>query len=78
MNKIGIRGEVGHRVLNRAGETIPEVLTHLRKSLFSMYDPEHTDVNIGTSSVAVYAKGTGLYDFGYSGDKRPDTSKKTW
>jgi len=37
-----------------------------------MYDLEHTDVNIDTTSVAVYAKGTDLFDFGYSRDKRPD------
>ena len=51
---------------------MPEVLTHLRRSLFSMYDLEHTDVNIDTTSVAVYGKGTGLYDFGYSRDRRSD------
>ncbi|MGE4212705.1 MAG: transposase [Candidatus Methanomethylophilaceae archaeon] len=75
-NELGIRCEVSHRMLNRAversGEIMPEVLTHLRKALFSMYDLEHTDVNIDTTSVAVYAKGTELYDFGYSRDKRPD------
>jgi len=75
-NEIGIRGNVSHRMLNRAiertGEIMPEVLTHLWKSLFSMYDLEHTDVNIDAASVSVYAKGTGLYDFGYSGDRRPD------
>jgi len=51
---------------------MPEVLAHLRKRLFSIYDLEHTDVNIDTTSVAVYTKGTSLYDFGYSRDKRPD------
>ncbi|MFA7065107.1 MAG: transposase [Bacilli bacterium] len=75
-NELGIRSEVSHRAINRAvercGEIMPEVLSHLRKALFSMYDLEHTDVNIDTTSVAVYAKGTGLYDFGYSRDKRPD------
>ncbi|MGE4212305.1 MAG: hypothetical protein AB7E75_02955 [Candidatus Methanomethylophilaceae archaeon] len=75
-NEPGIRCEVSHRMLNRAversGGIVPEVPAHLRKRLFSMYDPEHTDVNIDTTSVAVYAKGTELYDFGYSRDKRPD------
>ena len=75
-NELGIRGEVSHRMINRAveraGEIMPEVLVHLRRGLFSTYDLEHTDVNIDTTSVAVYAKGTGLYDFGYSRDKRPD------
>lgn len=52
--------------MERSGEIMPEVLAHLRKRLFSIYDLEHTDVNIDTTSVAVYAKGTGLYDFGYS------------
>ncbi len=75
-NELGIRGEMSHRMINRAvercGEIMPEVLVHLRRGLFSIYDLEHTDVNIDTTSVAVYAKGTGLYDFDYSGDKRPD------
>lgn len=75
-NEPGIRSEAGHRAINRAveryGEIMPEVLSHLRKVLFSTYDLEHTDVNINNTSVAVYAKGTGLYDFGYSRDKRPD------
>ena len=59
-NELGIRGKVSHRAINRAvertGEIMPEVLTHLRRSLFSMYDLEHTDVNIDTTSVAVMAK----------------------
>jgi len=75
-NEPGIRGEVSHRMIDRAvercGEIMPEVPSHLRKALFSTYDPEHTDVNIDTASVAVYAEGTGSYDFGYSRDKRPD------
>lgn len=75
-NELGIRVGVSHRMINRAveryGEIMPEALVHLRRTLFSMYDLEHTDVNIDTTSVTVYAKGTGLHDFGYSGDKRPD------
>ena len=67
---------MSHCVLNRAversEEIMPEVLTRLQKTLFSMYDPEHTDVNIDTTSVAVYAEGTGSYDFGCSRDRRPD------
>jgi len=53
-NGPGIRCEVSHRMLNRAversGGIVPEVLAHLRKRLFSMYGPEHTDVNIDTAS----------------------------
>ena len=77
-NELGIRSKVSHRAINRAveraGEIMPKVLTHLRKALFSMYDLEHTDVNIDTTSVAVYGKGTGLYDFGYSRPKSPELS----
>ena len=75
-NELGVRKEISHRMLNRAteriGENMPEALSHLRRSLLSLYDLPHTDVNIDTSSVAVYAKSTELYDFGYSRDKRPD------
>mgnify|MGYP000870724305 CR=1 FL=1 len=51
---------------------MPEVLTYLRKCLFSLYDLEHKDVNIDISSVTAYAKGTELYDFDYSEDKLSD------
>lgn len=75
-NELGIEREISHRMLNRAvdrvGESMPEALLRLRRSLLRMYDLPHTDVNIDTSSVAVYAKETELYDFGYSRDKRPD------
>ncbi|MCK9323737.1 MAG: hypothetical protein M0P07_07300 [Candidatus Methanomethylophilaceae archaeon] len=41
-NETGIRGIVSHRAINRTvertGDIMSEVLTHLRKSLFSMYD----------------------------------------
>ena len=80
-NEPGIRGEVSHRAIDRAvercGEIMPEVLSHLRKALFSTYDPEHTDVDIDTASVAVYAEGTGSYDLGYPRDKRPDPVRRT-
>ncbi len=75
-NELGIRKEISHRMLNRAidrvGECMPEALSRLRRSLLDIYDFEHTDVNIDTTSVAVYGKGTELFDFGYSRDKRPD------
>lgn len=44
-NEPDIRSEVSHRMIDRAvercGEIVPEVLSHLRKALFSMYDPEY-------------------------------------
>ena len=43
-------------------------------ALFSIYDLEHTDVKIDTISVAIYAKGIGLYVFGYSRDRYSDLS----
>lgn len=62
-NELGIRKEISHRMLDRAteriGECMPEALSHLRRSLLTLYDlPPHTDQNIDTSSVAVYAKDT--------------------
>jgi len=44
----------------------------VRDSPFGIYDLEHTDVNIDTTSVSVYPKRSKLFNFGYSGDKRPD------
>ena len=74
-NELGIKREISHRMLNRAvervGESMPEALSRLRRSLLSLYDLPHTDVNIDTTSVAVYSEETELYDFGYSRDKRP-------
>jgi transposase len=75
-NELGIRKEVSSRTLSRAVETVgksmPEILSFVRNNLFRMYDPEHTDVNIDTTSVSVYSKQTELFRFGYSRDKRPD------
>ncbi len=34
-------------------------------------------MNIDTTSIAVYTKGTKLYDFGYFSDKRPDLRKRS-
>jgi transposase len=75
-NELGIGGEVSGRTLNRAVETVgrnmQEMLSRLRDSLFRIYDLEHTDVNVDTTSVSVYSKQTGFFNFGYSRDKRPD------
>ncbi|MDR1405451.1 MAG: hypothetical protein LBJ20_07810 [Candidatus Methanoplasma sp.] len=75
-NEFGIRKEVSSRTINRAVETVgkrmPEILSKVRDSLFSLYDLEHTDVNIDTTSVSVYSKQSSLFRFGYSRDKRPD------
>ncbi|MDR1405482.1 MAG: hypothetical protein LBJ20_07970 [Candidatus Methanoplasma sp.] len=75
-NELGIGCKVSSRTLNRAVETVgksmPEILSKVRDSLFSLCDLEHTDVNIDTASVSVYSKQTKLFRFGYSRDKRPD------
>jgi transposase len=74
--EFGIGGKVSSRMLNRAvervGENMENALVHLRDSLLSLYDLPHTDLNADTTSVAVYSKQTGIFEFGYSRDKRPD------
>ena len=49
-NELGIKGKVSSRTLNRAvervGENMPEILGSVRKRVFSLYELEHTDVNI--------------------------------
>ena len=45
-----------NRAIDKMGENMPEVLLHLRHSLFRLYDLEHTDVNIDTSSISVYSR----------------------
>lgn len=73
---MGIRKEISPRAVNRAveivGKRMPEILSKVRDSLFSLYDLEHTDVNIDTTSVSVYSKQSNLFKFGYSRDKGPD------
>jgi transposase len=61
-----------NRAVERVGENMEDALIFLRDSLFSMYEFEHTDVNIDSTSVSVYSKQTDLFRFGYSRDKRPD------
>jgi len=41
-----------NRAIDRVGEFMPEALSKLRLSLPDIYDFEHTDVNIDTTSVA--------------------------
>jgi len=68
--------ETSSRTLNRAveiiGENLQEILSYLRKRILSVYDLEHTDVNIDTSSVPVYGLDCPLGAYGYSRDHRPD------
>lgn len=68
--------ETSARTLNRAVETIganlQEILLQLRRRLLGLYDLEHTDVNVDTSSVSVYGLRSPLGGYGYSREHRPD------
>ena len=72
-NELGIRGKVSSRTLNRAvervGENMPEILATVRERVFSLYELEHTDVNIDTTSVSVYGDNGPLSAYGYSSDQ---------
>jgi transposase len=74
--ELNIGKEISCRMLNRAAERIggnmENALVHLRDSLFSIYDLEHNDMNVDSTSISVYSKQTDLFKFGYSRDKRPD------
>jgi transposase len=68
--------ETSSRTLNRVveviGEHLQDMLAHLRRRVISMYDLEHTDVNIDTSSVSVHGLESPLGAYGYSREHYPD------
>ncbi len=68
-HELGIKGKVSSRTLNRAveiiGDNMTEILQAVRERLFSMYSLEHTDVNIDTTSVAVYGRKSPLGAHGF-------------
>lgn len=61
-----------YRSVALIGEHLPEVTSMLRKKILSMYELEHTDVNLDTSSVHLHGQESELGAHGYSRTHRPD------
>ena len=65
------------RVLEIVGENREQILFEIRDTLFSLYDFEHTDINMDWSSLILHGNNAPLGAYGYSRDHRPDKKQIT-
>ena len=65
------------RVLETIGKNREQILFELRNQLFSLYDFEHTDINLDWSSIVLHGNNAPLGAYGYSRDHRPDKKQVT-
>ena len=67
-----------YRAIETIGENYQEVILDLQDVLFSLYDFDHTDVNMDWSSLVLWGIKAKLAKYGYSRDKRPDKKQITF
>ena len=65
------------RVLETIGKNHEQILFEIRDRLFSLYDFEHTDINLDWSSLVLHGTHAPLGAYGYSRDHRPDKKQVT-
>jgi transposase len=65
------------RVLETLGANREEILYDLRQRLFSVFDFEHTHVNLDWTSLVLHGDKCKLGKYGYSRDHRPDKKQVT-
>jgi transposase len=67
-----------YRAIETIGENYQEVILDLQDILFSLYDFEHTDINMDWSSLILWGLKANLGKYGYSRDKRADKKQITF
>lgn len=67
-----------YRAVETVGENYQEVILDLKDILFSIYDFEHTDINMDWSSLILWGNKSNLGRYGYSRDHRPDKKQITF
>jgi len=67
-----------YRAIETIGENYQEIILNLQDILFSLYDFEHTDINMDWSSLILWGLKANLAKYGYSRDKRPDKKQITF
>lgn len=67
-----------YRAIETIGENYQEIILDLQDILFSLYDFEHTDINMDWSSLILWGLKANLGKYGYSRDKRADKKQITF
>lgn len=67
-----------YRAIEIIGENYQEVILDLQDILFSLYDFEHTDINMDWSSLIIWGDKANIAKYGYSRDHRPDKKQITF
>ena len=67
-----------YRAIETIGSHYHEIILDLQDILFSLYDFNHTDVNMDWSSVILWGDKASLGKYGYSRDHRPDKKQVTF
>ena len=65
------------RVLTILGRNREEIMFSLQKRIFSLYDFEHTNINLDWTSIVLHGDNSPLGEYGYSRDHRPDKKQIT-
>jgi transposase len=64
-----------YRVLEILGAHREEIISDIQDVLFSMYDFEHTNINMDWTSIVLHGTEARLGKYGYSRDHRPDKNR---
>jgi len=67
-----------YRTIETIGENYQEIILDLQDTLFSLYDFNHTDINMDWSSLILWGNKANLARYGYSRDYRPDKRQITF
>ncbi|WP_440956115.1 IS1634 family transposase [Methanosarcina sp. Mfa9] len=66
-----------YRTLQTLGSNKEEIILDIQDVLFSMYNFEHTNINMDWTSIVLYGDKSPLGKYGYSRDHRPDKKQIT-
>lgn len=66
------------RCIEIIGQNYEEVVLDLQDILFSLYNFEHTDINLDWSSLILWGTKSNIAEYGYSRDHRPDKKQITF
>jgi len=71
-------GRTLYRSLAIVGENREEIMFGIQQCLFSIFEFEHTNVNLDWSSLVLWGQKAKLGKYGYSRDHRPDKKQITF
>jgi len=77
LNLEGFEQRTLYRVLEIIGENRDEIMAGIQDVVFSLFDFEHTNINMDWTSFVLYGTQCPLGRYGYSRDHRPDKQQIT-